>query len=134
MLPNDGANRVLDRVVKIMMTRQRIIRVALLNTAAASLMVFPLFAALTGNLFGSVSNPQGLPIENAKITVGSLGAGALRTVDAGPSGDFSALQLEVGDYKVRIEKPGFRTVSTNVSVRSGETTKLDVALSRATRR
>ena len=117
-----------------MMTRQRIIRVALLSTAAASLMVFPLFAALTGDLFGSVSDPQGLTIEGAKVTVCSLGAGAPHTVDTGPSGDFSALHLEVGDYEVGIEKPGFRIVSTNVSVRSGEATKLDVALSRAIRR
>ena len=48
-------------------------------------------------------------------------------------GDFSALQLEVGDYEVRIEKLVFRIVSTTVSVRNVEATKLDVALSRAIR-
>ena len=116
------------------MTQQRIVRVALLNISAMFLMVFPLFAALADDPFGSVSDAQGLPIDNAKVTVCSLGTGVLSTVDTGPSGDFSALQLEVGDYKIRIEKLAFRIVSTNVSVRSGEATKLDVGLSRAIRR
>ena len=116
-----------------MMTQQRIVRVASLSISAAFLMVFPLFVALNCGLFASVSDPPGLPKQNAKLTARRLGSEALPTFDTVPSGDFSALQLEARACKVRIEKLRSRIVSTNVSVRSGKATKLDLALFRAIR-
>ncbi len=88
----------------------------------------PLRAALTGDLRGTVFDPQGLPVSDATVTVRNAGTGESRTLPTGLSGYFAFLQLDVGTYHLSVEKQGFRTASTDVEVRSGEADQADIRL------
>jgi hypothetical protein len=98
----------------------RLIRFTALAFLLMSLRVCPLQAALTGDIRGVVLDPQGLPISAAGVTLRNLATGTRRSVSTNPDGTFAVQQLAIGDYEVRIEKDGFLTFITDVSVRSGE--------------
>src|SRR6266446_7952871 len=94
---------------------------------AVALLIFlalPALAALTGDLQGLVLDPNGAAVEGAKITIRHLGTGAVRTAISDPRGEYATLQLELGNYEVKIEKAGFRTVEARTEIRSGEQTRL----------
>ncbi|HXJ05579.1 MAG TPA: carboxypeptidase regulatory-like domain-containing protein [Candidatus Acidoferrum sp.] len=100
-----------------------------LAVAVVMLMVgLPLFAALTGDLQGTIFDPKGALIQDAKITITNEATGVAREVFTSANGDFSAQQLDIGTYKVKVEKTGFRTLSTKAAIRSGEQTRLNLTL------
>jgi Carboxypeptidase regulatory-like domain len=88
----------------------------------------PIFAAITGDISGTVIDPHGAVIANATVTVKSLTTGTVRTVTTSDIGQFSVPQLELGTYEVRIEKTGFKVHSEKAIVRSGENTRLSASL------
>jgi len=100
-----------------------------LGVVALLVWVLPVLAALTGDIRGSVLDPQNLPVEGAQVTVKNLDTGVSRVTATDSVGDFSALQLDVGNYAVRVEKSGFQAfLVNNVSVRSGQVAKVRMAL------
>jgi hypothetical protein len=97
--------------------------------AGLLLWTVPLLAALTGDIRGFVLDPQNLPVENAQVTVKNIDTGATRVETTSSVGSFSALQLDVGNYRISVEKQGFRIYSLdNVTVRSGGVASIRVAL------
>lgn len=86
------------------------------------------FAALTGNITGTVFDPSGAVVPNAKITITNTGTGAVRVISTGASGEFSAPQMDVGTYRVSVDQTGFKTYSETVIVRTGETTSIRVQM------
>jgi len=88
----------------------------------------PAFADLTGDLQGTVTDATGAGVANAKVTLKSLRTGATRVLTTSPTGEFSAPQMEIGDYSVAVEKDGFKSVTQNATVRSGEKTRVDPRL------
>ncbi len=83
-------------------------------------------ADLTGDIQGTVIDSSGAVVAGAKITIKNRSNGATRVVYPGDSGDFSAPQLEIGDYQITVEKDGFKSFNQDVVVRSGEKTRVDV--------
>jgi len=100
----------------------------LLTIFAVCLLTIPVFADLTGDVQGTITDPAGAGVAGAKVTIKNLNTGQTRVVETGSSGEFSAPQLEIGTYKVTIEKDGFKTYAQNVGVQSGEKTRLDARL------
>jgi hypothetical protein len=92
------------------------------------LLALPTFADLTGDLQGTVTDATGAGVSNAKVTLKSLRTGATRVLSTSATGEFSAPQLEVGDYVVSVEKDGFKSFTQNAAVRSGEKTRIDARL------
>jgi hypothetical protein len=92
------------------------------------LMAAPAFADLSGDIQGTVTDSTGAGVAAAKVTIKNLSTGQIRVVSAGQSGEFSAPQLEIGNYQVSVEKDGFKTFTQNVTVQSGEKTRVDVAM------
>lgn len=92
------------------------------------LLTLPVLAALTGDLQGTVLDPRGLAVSGATVTIKNLGTGISRTVSTTAEGEFSALQLDIGEYELRIEKQGFTTSKTQTVIRSGEVTRLNFTL------
>lgn len=86
------------------------------------------YAALTGDVAGTVLDPSGAVIAEANVTVRSFATGAVRTTVTNAQGQFSVMQLELGSYEVKVEKKGFRTHTMRAEVRSGETTRLTADL------
>lgn len=96
--------------------------------AVCFLAVAPAFADLTGDLRGTVTDTSGAGIADAKVTIKNLSTGAVRMVLAGQLGEYSAPQLEIGTYRITVEKQGFKTSSLEGLIRSGEKTTIDVRL------
>ena len=59
----------------------------------------------TATLTGVVTDPQGLAVSGAKVTVSSEKTGAERTATADEVGRYRIVGLTPGEYKVRVEGP-----------------------------
>jgi hypothetical protein len=81
---------------------------------------------LTGDIEGTVYDQQGAAIQAVKVTVRNISTGAQRVLTTSASGQFAALQLDLGDYEVTIEKDGFRRFVVTATVKSAEVTRLTV--------
>src|SRR5215469_2352657 len=88
----------------------------------------PMFAALTGDIEGTVFYRTGAVMTGAKVSVKNLSSGATRGVDTNQFGQFSAPQPELGTYEIKVEKDGFKTSSYPAVVRSGEKPRIDATL------
>jgi len=79
----------------------------------------------TGSISGTVSDSNGAVITAATVTITNTGAGLVRTLTTGDSGQFSAPALPVGEYAARVEKTGFATLEQKgLIVNVGGTTTL----------
>lgn len=96
------------------MTKFRLVLLAVLMvTTALGLSFCPALHAQTMNttasLSGTISDPSGARIPNAKVKLTNPDKGITRTFTAGPSGDFSFALLPVGTYTLEATAPGFKT-------------------------
>jgi hypothetical protein len=107
---------------------KRNIRQILAGLFMACLFSLPAFAALTGDISGTVTDPHGAVVVGAKITVKNLSTGAIREGTSNGEGQFSIAQLEIGSYEVSVEKGGFKTHKETTVVRSGENSRLTAGL------
>src|SRR5690242_374786 len=86
----------------------------------------------TADVAGHVTDPKGLAIVGAKITVLNTDTGFLREVMSNESGDFIAYQIPPGRYKISISKDGFATkVYDNSQLVVGEKRTLEASLTLA---
>ncbi|HEX2663549.1 MAG TPA: carboxypeptidase regulatory-like domain-containing protein [Candidatus Acidoferrum sp.] len=90
--------------------------------------VLPVLADLTGDIQGTVLDAANAGVPDAKVTIKNLQTGATRTVLTNQAGEFSAPQLEIGKYRVSIEKAGFKLYSEDAVVKSGEKTRIDAQM------
>ena len=63
-----------------------------------------------GRIFGTVYDQQGAVIAAAQITVTNTATEVMRTATTDSQGYFQVLALPIGNYKVKAEHAGFRTV------------------------
>jgi hypothetical protein len=83
--------------------------------------------ATKGSISGKVVDSAGAAIPNAKVTISGPTGERLATADA--QGDFEVQNLIPGEYKVKAEQSGFKTVSVpNVQVYVGRTSSLKLTL------
>ncbi|MBZ5548779.1 MAG: TonB-dependent receptor [Acidobacteriia bacterium] len=64
--------------------------------------------AVYGGIIGTVTDPQGAAVANAKVTVTDEGKGTSDTTTTNESGNYSVGHLIAGTYTVRAEAPGFK--------------------------
>lgn len=63
----------------------------------------------SGALSGTITDPTGAAIPNARITLLSVATGATRTTTTGPTGVYSFSLLSPGEYRLRVSANGFKT-------------------------
>ncbi len=74
-----------------------------------------------GTITGTITDPQGAVIPNAKITITEDATGLTYEVTASGTGDYVRPALKPGTYTVTAEAPGFRRVAQkNVVVAGGD--------------
>ncbi len=103
----------------------------LLSLILACLFALPLCMSLanaqtasTGAVVGTVTDPSGAIMANAKVTLTSLATNQARTAITGPSGDYKFSFLPPGDYTLDFSATGFnaaRVASVTVNVTETET-------------
>ncbi|HEX6624280.1 MAG TPA: TonB-dependent receptor, partial [Pyrinomonadaceae bacterium] len=113
-----------------MFSVKRLASVALLASALA---LGALAQGATGQLTGTVSDPQGGRVAGASVVVTSLDTGAARAVETDGDGNFAAALLPPGRYKVEVSAQGFgRILVESAIVNVTQTTTLsDLVLSPA---
>ena len=91
-------------------------------TLLALLATFPSIGQeTTAELDGHVSDPSGLAVVNADVTVANKTTGFLRETKSNAAGDFSVTQIPPGAYTITVKMNGFATqVSSGVELNVGE--------------
>ena len=87
----------------------------------------------TANLHGTVRDPHGAVIPNAKVTARLAAQNLERTTQSNSDGEYVLLNLPPGTYAIQVEAPGFAKLSQNqVVLTIGEDAELPVNLKVAT--
>ena len=73
----------------------------------------------TGSIQGTVSDPSGALVPQAKVIITNKGTGQVLTFTTNSAGSYNSGSLIPGDYKVRVEAKGFRTSELPVTVEVG---------------
>ena len=82
----------------------------------------------TGQISGTVLDPQGNGIPSSKITVRNLGTGAIRETESDDHGAFIVTNLLPAKYSVVVEAGGFSRLSQEVDLAPGGRIALDLKL------
>ncbi|MGD0790561.1 MAG: TonB-dependent receptor [Terriglobales bacterium] len=93
-------------------------------------LTFSAFAQVQfGQFDGTVLDPTGAAIANAKVTVTNTGTGLSVSTTTNSSGNYTAKELPIGSYKLTVEAAGFKTVSNSgVQVNAGTIAHVDFKL------
>jgi Carboxypeptidase regulatory-like domain/TonB dependent receptor len=82
-----------------------------------------------GAITGSVTDPSGAAIADAKVTLTNLGTTETRTQPSSADGLYSFVNLIPGNYKIDVEKAGFKHITRSpVVVEVQQSAKIDVTL------
>lgn len=82
----------------------------------------------TGSIVGTVTDPTGAVVGNAKVVITNLATGQKTELVSNTSGAFSSGPLSPGTYKVQISAKGFNTVNEQVAVQVGNTATVNTSL------
>src|SRR3954471_4176704 len=80
-------------------------------------------------LVGTVSDPSGGVVANAKVTITETGTGQVYTLLTSSTGDFVRPALKPSTYSVSVVAPGFRTSEQkDILLKAGERTGVSFTL------
>ena len=82
-----------------------------------------------GTLVGNVTDPSGALVANATVTLTNDGTAQVRTMKTTSAGTYSFVNLEPGNYSLKVEQAGFKTVQhKGIAILVGSATREDVPL------
>jgi hypothetical protein len=82
-----------------------------------------------GSITGSVTDTSGAIVTDAKVTMTNLGTAEKRTQSSGSDGLFTFVNLFAGQYRIDVEKQGFKHfVRLGITVDVQQSTHIDAAL------
>ena len=82
-----------------------------------------------GSIIGTITDPSGSAVGNAKVTIADVTKGTSFEVSTNESGQYTKGQLIPDTYTVTIEAPGFqKVVSNELTVQVDQVTKFDASL------
>src|SRR5215831_2668234 len=81
-------------------------------------------------LVGTVSDPSGGVVPNAKVTITEVGTGQIYNMTTNASGEFLRPALKPSTYNIAVSAPGFRTSEQKeILLKAGERTGVQFTLS-----
>jgi len=84
---------------------------------------------ITGDVVGTVSDPNGSVVPNATISIRNLDTHALRTAQSSSNGDFAISLLPTGHYSITVEAAGFKKYKVDdLTLSAGDRTRIDAKL------
>jgi len=85
--------------------------------------------AVSGNIIGTITDPQGAAVVGANVTITDQNKGTTQTTTTNESGNYSAPHLLPDPYTVKIEAQGFKTEEhRNITVNADSDSRLDLQL------
>lgn len=98
-----------------------LVGIALLFSAVA-------FGQGTGIIVGTAADESGAIIPNVTITITNKATSVSRSATTNAEGYFSAPALPAGDYQVKAEAPGFRTLERDATLQVGGTLTVNLPM------
>jgi hypothetical protein len=78
---------------------------------------------------GTVTDPSGATVPNAKVSITNTGTGLIRSTITNATGNYAARELPIGQYNVRVEVAGFKTSErTGITLNVNDSVRADMAL------
>ena len=108
--------------------RHKLFSVALLALAFLLVPAAAFAQSDRGAISGTVLDPQGAVVPNAKVTATSLDTGEVREVTSGDSGGYMLPDLRAGRWRVSVEAPSIKTPIEDYNVAVQVTHGLDINL------
>src|ERR1700757_1892566 len=89
-----------------------------------------LFAQLpNATLNGTIADPQGAAVANARASIVNQGTGVTRETSSGPDGSYTFTNVTPGNYTLRVESAGFaKAEQKDLRLEVGRTSTVDVKL------
>src|SRR6266404_2932798 len=82
-----------------------------------------------GSITGLVQDTSGAAVTDAQVTLTNTGTAEKRTQATGPDGLYSFVNLIPGEYRIDVEKQGFKHFTrANVEVQVNQASKIDAVL------
>src|SRR5881396_1674476 len=79
-----------------------------------------------GQFTGTVTDPSGAAIPDAKVTVTNMGTNLSVTTTSNQSGVYTVRELPVGTYKISAEAKGFKTrTDSSLALNAGTIQRVD---------
>jgi hypothetical protein len=124
---------VLVRIFSVRTLFRRMLRIfvatlALFCVGLCSLALFAQTTISTGSIQGSVTDPTGAVVSDAKISISNKATGRIITTKSTSAGAYTSGALTPGDYTLRVEASGFKTSELGVTVQVGVTSPGNVKL------
>ena len=88
-------------------------RISMLLMFAVVLLGTAAYGQETASIVGTVTDPTGAAVPNAKITITNTDTGIVRTTTTNATGSYAARELAIGHYNVRVEAAGFKALRTD---------------------
>ncbi len=105
--------------------------VVFMLVAVAVLSAQPVWSQVTlstGSISGTLTDPQGAVVSGAKVSISSRATGTTTAPVVTSAGTFNSGPLAPGDFVVKIEANGFKTVQIPVTVQVGNISNASVVL------
>ncbi|HSY01868.1 MAG TPA: carboxypeptidase-like regulatory domain-containing protein, partial [Acidobacteriaceae bacterium] len=84
----------------------------------------------TGAVRGTITDPSGAIVAGAKVTATNVATGVQTAATANQAGEYSIRFLQIGQYKLTVEAPGFETANYGpFSLEIDQMAKVDIPLS-----
>lgn len=84
----------------------------------------------TGDILGTVTDPNGAAVVQAAIVVENVGTHIKRTAQTSGTGDYVVTLLDPGVYSVEVSAPGFKTYTvSSLQLSAGDRTRVNAGLS-----
>ena len=84
---------------------------------------------ITGDILGTVTDPNGAVVPNAKVSVRNLGTQTIRTTLTSANGDYSISLLPPGHYSVSVEATSFKKYDVaDITLAAGDHARIDATL------
>src|SRR3984893_15549714 len=101
-----------------------------LTIGLSFLVCAPLFSqGSAGRIVGTITDANGGAVTGATVTIMDVDRGTSRPLTTDESGAFNAPNLTPGEYKVRAEVRGFKTIERqNVALGGGQELRVDLKL------
>jgi len=83
----------------------------------------------SGQISGSVLDPQGAAVPDATVTATQIETGLQRTIKTSEDGNYTLTDLPIGNYRLSVAKAGFKeTIAESVTVNVATVTRQDFSL------
>jgi hypothetical protein len=85
--------------------------------------------AVYGSIFGTITDPSGAAVPNAKVTVTDLAKGTVDSVTTNATGNYTVTHLIPDNYSIKVEAQGFKTAEQKpITVSADNAARVDFPL------